>query len=174
MFNESGYYWYAAYVRYQHERSVWDFFRATGIETFLPFRQKLIRRTGSFRMAEVPMFDGYVFVRISYREHRFVLSHPSVIKLVSAEGKPSRIPDHQISVLKEIMNLSLPAEPASCRFARGEKVLISCGPLAGYQGLVRDTTNRNKVILLLEQIGCSLSIDMANLLIPHENICFNR
>jgi len=160
MFNEPGYYWYAVYVRYQHERSVWDFFRTAGIETFLPLRHKLIQRNNRFRMTELPMFEGYLFVRISYREHRFIISHPSVIRLVSTDGKPSRIPDHQIDIIKKVTDLQLQAEPATCTFRKGDKVVITRGPLAGCNGLVKDATDKNRVILLLGQIGCSLSIDL--------------
>lgn len=160
MFNEREYYWYAVYVRYQHERSVWDFFRTAGIETILPLRQKLIHRNNRFRIAELPLFEGYLFVRISYREHRFILSHPSVIRVVSTAGKPSRIPDHQIEIIKKVMSLQLAAEPAYGPFEKGDKVTITRGPLAGCNGLVQDASNKNRVLLLLDRIGCSLSIDL--------------
>src|ERR1700675_2118584 len=72
--------WYAAYTCANHEKRVAAEIEARDVEHFLPVYAS-VRRWKDRRVSlELPLFPGYVFVRLALRDQLRVLQIPSVVR----------------------------------------------------------------------------------------------
>src|SRR5271169_4977895 len=80
--------WYAAYTFANHEKRVAQQMQQRSLDHFLP-QYKAMRRWKDRRVElDMPLFPGYVFVRVALRERLRVLQVSSVVNLVSFGGRP--------------------------------------------------------------------------------------
>ena len=156
---ESEYRWYAAYTRSRHEKRVHDRLRALTIESFLPLYNTLSRWKDRNVCVQLPLFPGYLFVRIALCDRHRVLHLPGVVRLVGQDNRPEPLADREIEALRCAIAQNIPVEPHPF-LKTGEKVLIARGPFLGMEGiLVRK--NKLRVLLSLSQIHSSfvLTVD---------------
>ena len=57
-------YWYAIYVRSRHEKKVHQLLLEIGIESSLPLIKTTRKWSDRKKKVEIPLFRGYVFVKI--------------------------------------------------------------------------------------------------------------
>src|ERR1700693_759308 len=92
----SGECWYAAYTRANHEKRVAEQLRQRSVEHFLPCYDSVRRWKDRKVCLQMPLFPGYVFVRIPLRDQMRVREIPSVATLVGSNGTPTALPDEDI------------------------------------------------------------------------------
>src|SRR5215470_15040410 len=80
--------WYAAYTCASHEKRVAGELGARDVEHFLPLYTSVRRRKDRRVNLELPLFPGYVFVRLALSDRLRVLQIPSVVRLVGFGGLP--------------------------------------------------------------------------------------
>src|SRR6266851_8884853 len=127
--------WYAAYTCAQHEKRVAEQFTQRALEHFLP-KYASVRRWKDRRVRlELPLFPGYVFVRLALRDRLQVLKIPGVAKLVGFNGTPTALPEEEIAALRTSLACGVRAEPHPYLTA-GRRVRIKAGPLTGLEGIL--------------------------------------
>jgi transcriptional antiterminator NusG len=125
--------WYAAYVCANHEIRVAEQLSCRSVEHFLP-RYESTRCWKDRRVrSSLPLFPGYVFVRLALRDHLQVLRVPSPVRLVEFNRTPVPLPDGEIEVLRTGLAQGIYAEPRSY-LAVGRHVRVARGPLEGMAG----------------------------------------
>src|SRR5438874_10657816 len=103
--------WYVAYTCPHHEKRVAAELGAREVEHFLPLYSS-VRRWKDRRMTlELPLFPGYVFVRLALRDRLRVLQVPSVVRLVGFNGQPAALPDSEMEIMRSGLSPSSGAEP---------------------------------------------------------------
>ena len=60
--------WYAVYTLPRHEKAIAEHLGFRQVETYLPLYLSARRWAGRRALVQLPLFPGYVFVRISARE----------------------------------------------------------------------------------------------------------
>jgi transcription antitermination factor NusG len=151
--------WYAACTRPRHEKRVAEQLVERAVECFLP-QYESVRRWKDRRLRlQLPLFPGYIFVRITLGERLRVLDVPSVVRLVGFNGKPAPLPDDEMERLRNGLNASLRAEPHSF-LAAGRRVRIVRGPLEGFEGILLRRRSVFRVVLSLELIQRSICIEV--------------
>lgn len=156
--------WYAAYTCANHEKRVRDQLEERSVESFLPLYET-VRRWKDRRMhLQLPIFPGYVFVRMGLADRLRVLQVPSVVRLVGFNGQLSALPDEEIEGLRKCMAGSLFAEPHPF-LSVGRRVRVKAGPLAGIEGIVIRRKNRLRLVISLELIqrAAMVEVDAADL-----------
>ncbi|MGH9728165.1 MAG: transcription termination/antitermination NusG family protein, partial [Candidatus Acidiferrales bacterium] len=103
--------WYAAYTCANHEKRVAAELECRTIEHFLPVYSSTRRWKDRRVKLELPLFSGYVFVRLSLCNRLRVLQIPSVVQLVGFGGKPAALPDEEMEILRAGLSQGLRAEP---------------------------------------------------------------
>src|SRR5882724_10943079 len=94
-------FWYAAYTSANHEKRVAEQLGVRLVEHFLPVYES-VRRWKDRRMKlELPLFPGYIFVRLALCDRLQVLQVPGVAKLVGFNGTPTALPQEEIDALKK-------------------------------------------------------------------------
>ena len=151
--------WFAAYTCANHEKRVVEHFEARAVEHFLPLYASVRRWKDRRVQLDLPLFPGYVFVRIVLSARLRVLEVPGVVRLVGFNGQPYPLSDGEIeSLRKGIMNGSR-IEPHPY-LSVGSRVRIKSGPLAGVEGNLVRKKNTFRVVLSLDLIARSAAVEV--------------
>ena len=108
---------------------------------------------------QLPLFPGYVFVRVELRNRLRVLQIPGVASLVGFGGVPTPLPDAEVEALRIGVNGGLRAEPHPY-LTIGRRARITKGPLMGLQGILLRFRAEWRVVLSLELIQRSVVVDV--------------
>ncbi|HUI73486.1 MAG TPA: transcription termination/antitermination NusG family protein, partial [Candidatus Acidoferrum sp.] len=108
---------------------------------------------------ELPLFPGYVFVRMALRDRRKVQQIPGVARLVEFGGTPAALPEEEIEALRTSLASGVRAEPHPFLTA-GRKVRVKCGPLAGVEGILLKRKGKFRVVISIELIQRSVAVEM--------------
>src|SRR5690348_7770642 len=92
--------WFVAQTCAHHERRVSGQLGQRAIENFLPLYERMSQWKDRRVRLEVPLFAGYVFVRLRIGERMRVLEVPGVTRLVGFGGLPAALPDDEIDSIR--------------------------------------------------------------------------
>jgi transcription antitermination factor NusG len=151
--------WYAAYTRANHEKNVAEQLRQRSVEHFLPCYDSVRRWKDRKVCLQIPLFPGYVFVRISLREQMRVREIPSVAMLVGISGNATALPDEEIYALRKGFAEGILAEPYPY-LTVGRRVQVIRGPLVGFEGILVKKKNRTRFVISLELIMRSVAVEI--------------
>jgi transcription termination/antitermination protein NusG len=156
--------WFTVYTCANHERRVAERFDARNVEHFLPTYVSVSQWKDRRVKSELPLFPGYIFVRLTAGERIRVLEVPGVAGLVSFNRQPYPIPDAEIAGLRAGTEHALPLMPHPYLNA-GAKVRVTRGPLEGFEGVLVRKKNLYRFVLSLHLIArsASLEIDAADI-----------
>jgi transcription termination/antitermination protein NusG len=151
--------WYAAYTCANHEKRVRDQLEERSVESFLPLYET-VRRWKDRRMnLQLPIFPGYVFVRMGLADRLRVLQVPSVVRLVGFNGQLSALPDEEMEGLKKGLARGVLAEPYPF-LSVGRRVRVKAGPLSGVEGIVIRRKNRLRLVISLDLIQRAAAVEV--------------
>jgi len=152
--------WFAVYTSSRHEKRVAEHLAQREIEHFLPlYRSRRRWKDGSRVTLDIPLFSGYLFVRISRKERGRVLQVPGALALVMGTGgEPAPLPDVTIQALRSGLQ-KCEAEPHPV-LTSGQRARIRSGAFEGLQGIVVRQKNVCRVVLTLENIMRSFSVEL--------------
>jgi transcription antitermination factor NusG len=151
--------WYAAYTCAQHEKRVSEQLARRAVEHFLPLYSSVHRWKDRRVRLELPLFPGYVFVRLALCDRLRVLQVPSVVRLVGFGGLPAALSDEQMDILRAGLAGQLRAEPHPFP-AVGLRVRVVRGPLAGGQGIMIRKKGFCRVVLSVELICRAVAVEL--------------
>jgi transcription antitermination factor NusG len=151
--------WYAAYTSANHEKRVRQQCEERCVTCFLPVYET-VRRWKDRRMhLQLPLFPGYVFVRMALTDRVRVLQLPGVVRLVGFGGNPFPLPDEEIEGLRKALAAGIVAEPHPF-LTVGRRVGIKNGPFAGRQGILLRRKGSLRVVLSVDLIRRSVVVDV--------------
>lgn len=151
--------WYAAYVCVRHEKTVARQFASRDVECFLPMYRTVHRWKDRFKSLDLALFPGYVFVRIELRDRVKVLQVPSVVSLVGVDGRPARIHDNEIDVLRHGLECQVRIEPHPY-LKEGRRVRIKAGPFAGAEGILLRKKDCCRVVISMDLLMRSVAVEV--------------
>jgi transcription antitermination factor NusG len=151
--------WYAVYTCANHEKQVATQFLERNIEHFLPLYDSVRRWADRKKRIQLPLFDGYVFVRIGLRDRMAVLRVPSVVRLVGFNGHPAMLSAQEIDFLKNTLLPQLRAEPHPY-LKIGRTVRIVRGALQGAEGVLIRKKKASRVVVAIDLIARAASVEV--------------
>ncbi|HEY4816240.1 MAG TPA: UpxY family transcription antiterminator [Candidatus Acidoferrum sp.] len=151
--------WFAAYTSANHEKRVAEQLMQRSVEHFLPLYGSLRKWRDRSVKLDLPLFPGYVFVRLAIRDRLRVLQTPGVAKLVGFNGMPAALPDDEIEALKKGMVRGVRAEPHPF-LSVGRRVRVKAGPLEGVEGIVVRRKNRLRLVISLDLIHRAAAVEV--------------
>lgn len=151
--------WFAAYTCANHEKRVREQLEQRWVESFLPVYESVRRWKDRRVRLEMPLFSGYVFVRIAAVNRLHVLQIPGVVRLVGFNGQLAPLPDEEIESLKRGLAAGVRAAPHP--FLRiGRRVRMRSGPFEGREGILLRRKGKLRLVLSIELILRSVVIDV--------------
>ena len=151
--------WYAAYTAPRHEKRVAQQMLGYRIDCFLPLYKSIRRWKDRRKQLELPLFPGYVFVRIELGDRLRVLGSPGVVQIVSFNGKPAPLPDAEIEALRSGLIKNAWIEPHPY-LKIGRRVRLHSGPMAGVEGIVVRRKDKFRVVLSIDLIMRSVAVEV--------------
>jgi transcription antitermination factor NusG len=151
--------WYAAYTCAKHERSVAEQLALRGVEHFHPRYQVHRRWNRRLVVLDLPLFPGYVFVRIPWSERLRVLEVPGVVYLVTFGGVPAALETGQIELLRTCLASAGKVLPHPF-LQSGRRVHFCEGPFRGLAGVLQRSKGRRRLIVSIEVIQKSMSVEV--------------
>jgi transcription antitermination factor NusG len=155
--------WYAAYTSPHHEKWVAGQMNESRIECFLPLYKSVRRWKDRRKELELPLFPGYVFVRIALRDRLQVLRLPGVVQFVVFQGKPAALAEPEIEALRHGMHGDSKFEPHPY-LRTGRRVRIRRGPMEGVEGVLVRRKDSFRVVMTIDLImrSVALEVDIAD------------
>ena len=155
--------WYAIYTRSRHEKFVEGQLSRKGIETFLPLVVVPRRWSDRWKLVPLPLFSGYLFVRVGEHGFKEIFKLPGVVSLVGNQAGPLPIPEEQMRAVRIAVESRLRCDPHPF-LAEGQNVRVVRGPLQGLQGILLRKKSCYRLVLSVELIrkAIALEIDAAD------------
>jgi transcription antitermination factor NusG len=150
--------WYAVYTAPRAEKKVSERFAEAEIEHYLPLRKVKRRWSDRIKEVEMPVINGYIFVRIQQHDFLKVTKVYGALSFVREGGIPAPIPDIQMEQLKRMVEQAEePVEFTRESYEHGESITIIKGPLQGLMGELIEMKGHFRVAIRLECFGCALT-----------------
>lgn len=152
--------WLVLYVRPRFERVVERHLLAGGIEHFLPLHTVLRQWSDRKKKVVVPLFPGYVFVRVDEHERIAALEPEGSLKYVSFGGELSVVPEVVIAALRIAVSSGRPLEAIPERLAPGTPVRVTAGSAAGLTGDLVEYRGASKVMVYVESVRQAVLLEV--------------
>ena len=152
--------WYAVWTRSRHEQVVREQLERKQISAFLPTVTRWSRWKDRKKKIDWPLFPGYCFARFDPEDVLPVLKCTGVVNIVSFEGRPAAIPEHELESIRVLIGSDLQFDP--CPMIReGMLVEVVHGPLRGVIGrLLRKDEIKARLMLSVDLIGQAVSVEV--------------
>jgi transcription antitermination factor NusG len=146
------------YTLPRHEKKIAEYLPSKDVDTFCPVYTAVRDWNGRRAQVQLPLFSGYVFVRIGLDQRVRVLEHPSVLQLVGFGGKPAAIPDAEMDALRSALSVRQ-AKPHPF-LAPGRRVRVRSGVFAGLEGTVIRRKGTTRFVISVASIQRSIAFDL--------------
>ncbi len=155
--------WWAVHTRANFERTVQHQLDGSPVEVFLPTYRTFSRRTDRRKIITLPLFSGYLFVRVDlsrFDQRVAILRTRGVVRIVGGPNGPEPIPDDQIESVACMCQSDRLLEPWGS-IERGKRVRVVSGGLAGVTGVVVDIKGKGrKLVCNVELLGRSVATEL--------------
>lgn len=157
-----GFVWTVAHVRTRCEKMVASFATRHGIMHYLPLRRRVKRYQRRNVETWLPMFNGYLFVRLGEGDHELLTQCHRVIRFfqMSPEREARLLADLQSVRMLELAAQASMVVVVSPELAPGRSVLINSGPFRGIRGIVMRRKDATRVTVNVEMLGQSVSAEL--------------
>lgn len=150
--------WFVLFVRANQEKTTVMRLKDQEIEHFLPCYRSLRQWKDRRVTLELPLFPGYVFVRLLFADRNRVLTLPNVVSLVGAKHSPSVVSEEEIAWVRQGIEHgnAMPHQHLTV----GQRVKIVSGALIGMQGVLARKQNSTRVVVCLDSISRSFVVEV--------------
>ncbi|MEQ9619048.1 MAG: UpxY family transcription antiterminator [Deltaproteobacteria bacterium] len=152
--------WYAVYTIVRHEKTVDSLLSSKKIETFLPLREVMTQWKDRRKKLQLPLFPGYIFVRIFEKDAQSVLNilnTRGVVRILSSNGSYERVSAHQIDSIRCLVDTNVEYDPYKY-LVKGKEVVVVNGPLSGVSGKIVERKGQNRLIVSIDIIKRSVAV----------------
>jgi transcription antitermination factor NusG len=153
--------WYAIRTKSRHEKTVCKQLETDDLEVYLPIVQQFRQWSDRSRLIDLPLFPGYVFVRIPHFASKKVqvLRKPGVIGFVGNERGPASISDDELNGVRLLLANRVPY--ASHPYLKiGQRIRVKDGVLRGLEGILLRVGSKNGLLVSIDLIQRSLVIQL--------------
>lgn len=151
--------WYAACTCARHEKQVAKQLAYKQMDHLLPLYETTHQWKNGRKKLQLPLFPGYVFVRLPATERVRVLRIPSVAYLVSSSTGPLAIPEEEIAAVRRLLDGNVCVEPHPY-LSVGDRVRVTSGALAGMEGVLVRKKDSLRVVISIQAIMRSVIADV--------------
>jgi transcription antitermination factor NusG len=152
-------FWYAAYTSANHEKRVAEQLTRRSVEHFLPLYHAVRRWKDRRVQLELPLFPGYVFVRIALNDRLQVVRIPGIAKLVGFNGSPTTLPSEEIDALRTSLLNGVRAAPHPY-LTVGRRVRVKSGSLGGLEGVLVRKKSGTRFVISVDLIMRSVAVEI--------------
>ncbi|HMC30988.1 MAG TPA: UpxY family transcription antiterminator [Candidatus Angelobacter sp.] len=146
------------FVRANQEKMTAQRLLSFQVEHFLPCCRSVRQWKDRRVTLDMPLFPGYIFVRLPFLERMKVLSLPNVIGLVGSKSSPSIVSPEEIDSIRRGVEFGNAAPHPL--LAVGQRVAIVSGVLRGMEGILLRAQNNTRVVISVDSIARSFAVEV--------------
>ncbi len=155
--------WFVLWTHSHSERLVHDQLAAKDFDIFLPTMKTWSRRSGAQSAIAVPMFPGYVFLHHAIDKQSYVeiAKTRGLVRVLGERwDRLTAVPDDEIDAIRRVVASDVPVFPHPY-LREGQQVRITCGPLAGVEGLLVSTKpQKGLFVVSVELLQRSVAVEV--------------
>lgn len=152
--------WYLVYTKIRQEAVALTHLQRQGYPCFLPMMRVEKVRQKAVHPVDVPLFPRYVFVRLGTalgdKAWGPIRSTQGVLHMVRFGTRPALVSDELIEWLK-LQEQARRSEPQRL-FEPGERVVVTHGPFAGFEGVYQMRDGQQRVMVLIEWMSRTVQL----------------
>ena len=148
--------WKVLFVKPRTEKKISEYCELYGIHYYLPLRQKtrIVQRRKV--TVHLPLFPGYVFVRLLPSQRLLMLQTNLLVRILEPLNPRKLL--RNLVMVRRALRIN-PQVHATRPLAKGMRVKIMAGPFKGIEGLVTRIASKTRVILNVEMIGQAITVE---------------
>lgn len=151
--------WFALWTRSRHEQVVREQLERKHVDVFLPTITKWSRWKDRKKRIDWPLFPGYCFARFNPADRLPILRCVGVATIISVQGEPAAIPEHEIDSIRQLVDSELAFDPCPL-ILEGMMVEVTHGPLKGVVGRLVRKNEKARLVLSVNLIGQAVSVEV--------------
>ena len=161
--------WFAVVTKPRQEQIALENLQRQGFECFLPMAENPYqRRSKKQRRIVEPLFPRYLFLKAiaSHQNLGPVRSTKGVLNMVRFGMELAVVPEtviHAIKACAEKDSGLIKIKPVAIKI--GDKVRVFDGPLAGINGVVQETSSKNRALILMNLLGRPTNVEVDALML---------
>ncbi|MCZ8022767.1 MAG: UpxY family transcription antiterminator [Cyclobacteriaceae bacterium] len=156
--------WLVFYTASRQEKKSADILIADGYEVFLPTQIQVRQWSDRKKKVEVPLFNGYIFVKDIEKKIVEILQTPGIVRNIRHNNKPAVLHEEEYQTILRFLNSGYFVEADHQEiFDKGEKVKITEGQLKGLEGIITGTGSKKKFRVLIHALGVNLTVTIDSL-----------
>lgn len=160
--------WYAIYTSANHEKRVGQQLSERQIENFVPLYESSRRWKDRRVTLQMPLFPGYLFVRLALRDRLSVVQIAGVARLVGFNGTPTALAEEEIVALQTGLRSGMKAQPHPF-LTVGRSVRVNDGPFSGLTGILIRRKGKSRVVVSIQLLRQSIAIEVPDWDLKAEN-----
>jgi transcription termination/antitermination protein NusG len=150
--------WFVLFVRSNQEKRTAQHLAHREIEYFLPCCRSVRQWKDRRVTLDMPLFPGYVFVRLPFIDRTRVLTLPNVVSLIGNRNTPSELSETEIDwIRKAVEHGNALPHPY---LKTGQRVVITSGIFSGMQGIFERKQNNTRVVVSIDSIARAFSVEV--------------
>lgn len=155
--------WYAVFTRSRQEKIAATMLDYYQVANFLPLLNQERRWSDRKQMVSVPLFPGYLFVRIERSSELLlrVLKVPGIVDFVRDANGPLTIPADEILGVQRVLTHGNGCSPHRY-LQRGDRVRVTRGALQGVEGNFLRIGGQAKLVISVEMIQRSVAVSVSD------------
>jgi transcriptional antiterminator NusG len=156
--------WKVIYTASRQEKKVAAMLEKFGIEHYLPITKKLRLWSDRKKWVEMPLFNGYVFVKPKLGERDRALDIPGVVKYLKYNGADAIVSDREIKLIESLLEKGYHIENlGAVNLKKGDRVRIEQGVFKGFEAeVLKDSDGEESVIVAFETISQVVKVTISS------------
>ena len=151
--------WYAVYTKSRCEKKVALQLSQKGIEYYCPLNRVQKQWSDRKKIIFEPLFNSYVFVRITSEEQLAVRQTSGILNFVYWLSKPAVIRNDEIEIIKQFLNEHASVKLEKVKINLNDLARIIGGPFMEQEGQVVSIKNKT-VKILLPSLGYLMYVEI--------------
>ncbi len=154
--------WKVIYTASRQEKKVAALLDRFGIVYYLPLVKKLRIWSDRKKWVEMPLFNGYVFVRPESNMRDKVLDIPGVVKYLKYNGVDGQVSNNELHLIQRLVETGYNIESSgNGNLKKGDKITIQQGPLKGIEAeVLKEPDGSEYVLLAFETISQVVRVNL--------------
>ena len=156
---------FAVKVRSKGEENVASALRNKRYTVLSPTYVEIRRYSDRTRRVSCSLFPGYLFVQINPSRFLDVVSTDGVSYVVRTGTELEPLSESEVRAIELLCSVGKDETQslAPCDYLRiGQRVRIEAGPLAGLEGVLMRTKDKDRVVVTVESLHSSISVEVGS------------
>jgi len=149
--------WWVAHTKSRNEKALAHDLITRKIPYFLPMTLSITRRTRRTVKSLLPLFTGYMFFCGDDESRADVIQTNRVANIIEVPDQMTFLTE--LTQIEKALRAGVPISPHPY-LKKGQWCRVIAGPLMGSEGIIRDIRNNVRLVLQIDMLGQSASVEI--------------